>query len=188
MSSIRRYVRKIIREYLDIDDFADIEQTARLAHLGQERRDGTPYITHPFAVRAITRKHYPDNLEAQALAILHDTLEDGPAQGNASYQELEDMITHSMLDPESSRAVLTALKVMTHDKSKEDYPTYLARVFNNPLASIVKISDLIHNLSHKPKESQIEKYKNALSMVTIPGHIKSSHLEELTNILTKRTV
>ena len=73
---------------------------------------------------------------------------------------------------------------MTHDKGTvPNYEDYLASVFSNRLASIVKISDLIHNLSHNPSERQIIKYRNALSKVDVPGHIKTSHLDELMGIL-----
>jgi len=69
-----------------------------------------------------------------------------------------------------------------------NYEEYLANVFTNPLASIVKISDLIHNLSHNPSERQIIKYRNALANVSVPGHIKQSHLDELMGILDANTV
>ena len=92
------------------------------------------------------------------------------------------------IDPRDLEEIEIALDLMTHDKSAmPNYEDYLASVFTNPLASIVKISDLIHNLSHNPSERQIIKYRNALQKVDVPGHIKKSHLDELMGILDADT-
>ena len=81
MKNLRQYIRKILLEKIRQEDFEDIKQTAYLAHMGQTRRDGSPYITHPIAVSNIVRSYYPKNYTAQILGLLHDTLEDGPKLG-----------------------------------------------------------------------------------------------------------
>ena len=43
-----------------------------------------------------------------------------------------------------SEEVLTALRLLTHDKS-EPYMDYVARIKGNPLATAVKLADLRHN-------------------------------------------
>jgi hypothetical protein len=63
------------------------------------------------------------------------------------------------------------------------YKDYFDIVMDDPLASIVKISDLIHNLATKPKASSLQKYQNALTQIPIPSHIHSGHLGELKQIL-----
>src|SRR3989344_5169633 len=47
-------------------------------HKGQKRKGGNkePHATHPFAVRDILVKHGYDDPETQAIALLHDTIED----------------------------------------------------------------------------------------------------------------
>ncbi|HJU26814.1 MAG TPA: HD domain-containing protein, partial [Rhodanobacteraceae bacterium] len=45
------------------------------AHIGQKRRSGEPYITHPLAVAGILAGLHLD-AETIIAAILHDTLED----------------------------------------------------------------------------------------------------------------
>lgn len=185
MKLLREYIRRILIEKIQAEDFEDVMQTAQLAHLGQKRRDGSDYIMHPLAVQEITKRHYPENFAAQILALLHDAIEDGPS-AELSEEELRQMIRGSITDPRDLEQIEIALDVMTHDKSVlPNYEEYLAKVFTNPLASIVKISDLIHNLSHNPSERQIIKYKNALSKVNIPSHIKKSHLQELMEILNE---
>ena len=183
MKLLRKTIRRILIEKIQAEDFEDVMQTAQLAHLGQKRRDGSDYIMHPLAVQEITKRHYPENFAAQILALLHDVIEDGPSD-EISETELRQMIRGSITDPRDLEQIEIALDMMTHDKSAvPNYEEYLANVFTNPLASIVKISDLIHNLSHNPSERQIIKYRNALSEVDVPGHIKRSQLEELMEIL-----
>lgn len=187
MKHLRQYIRRILIEKIQAEDFEDVMQTAQLAHLGQKRRDGSDYIMHPLAVQEITKRHYPENFAAQILALLHDAIEDGP-NGELSEAELRQMIRGSITDPRDLEQIEIALDLMTHDKSAvPNYEDYLENVFTNPLASIVKISDLIHNLSHNPSERQIIKYRNALSKVDVPGHIKRSHLDELMGILDADT-
>ena len=79
MKQLRKFIRKVLLEKIHKEDFEDVMQTAQLAHMGQMRRDGTPYITHPMEVMEITKRHYPENYAAQLLALLHDVIEDGPS-------------------------------------------------------------------------------------------------------------
>jgi len=158
---------------------------AGIAHHNQFRRDGQPYIMHPTAVQAITKQFYPDNIEAQVLAVLHDVIEDGPEYSGLSRRELFRMVKDVIPDnPEAQKRIMDALRTMTHSKRTHPiYEDYLQLVFSDELAAIVKISDLIHNLSHNPSASQIEKYKNALNKVPIPSHISQGHRNKLEDIL-----
>ena len=158
---------------------------AGIAHQNQFRRDGQPYIMHPTAVQAITKRHYPDNIEAQVLAMLHDVIEDSPAQSGLTRRQLFRMVKDAIPDDTSTqKSIMDALRVMTHSKRTHPvYEEYLKLVFSNPLAAIVKISDLIHNLSHNPSERQMMKYREALKKVAIPSHIAAGHRKKLEDIL-----
>ncbi len=162
---------------------------ANIAHSGQQRRDGQPYIMHPTAVQAITKRYYPDNIEAQILAMLHDVIEDGPRYSGLTRRELFSKVKKAI--PENSRAqksIMDALRVMTHSKRRHPvYEDYLRLVFSVPLAGIVKISDLIHNLSHNPSDRQIQKYQRAIQKVPIPNYIAADHREKLEEILYARS-
>ena len=116
MKHLRQYIDYLIREYLSHEDMEDVKQTAHLVHLGQKRRDDTPYISHPIEVYNITKRYYPENFNAQALAILHDTLEDADKVGNVSKAEAESMIGASVHDPKALDNIHRALQILTHDK------------------------------------------------------------------------
>ena len=113
---------------------------------------------------------------------MHDTLEDAEKVGNLSKSEAHDMIQASIHDPKALSQVNAGLELLTHDKSIP-YADYLDQVFQHPIAAIVKVSDLIHNLSHNPSPGQIAKYKNALQQVPPPSFINKSHAAELIKIL-----
>ena len=158
---------------------------AGIAHQGQTRRDGQPYIMHPTAVQSITKQFYPDNIPAQVLAMLHDVIEDGPTYSGLTRRQLFRMVKDAIPDDSvAQKSIMDALRIMTHSKRRQPvYEDYLHTVFNNELAAIVKISDLIHNLSHNPSERQIIKYRDALKKVPIPSYINPSHRKKLEDIL-----
>ena len=181
-AEIRSLIKMTIREALSQQDLEDVRQTAHLVHMGQKRRDDTPYISHPEAVYDITATFYPDDKPAQMLALLHDTLEDAEKAGNVSKLEAYKMIQASIHDEEKLAQVNNALQLLTHDKSIP-YSEYLQSALFDRLAGRVKISDLIHNLSHNPSERQIQKYKYALAGIKVPPHISRAQLSALYKII-----
>lgn len=188
MKLLREAVRRIILE-LGQPELDAASRIAGIAHQGQTRRDGQPYIMHPTAVQSITKRYYPDNIEAQILAMLHDTMEDGPAQSGLTRRQLFRMVKDAIPGgTNAQQLVMNALRVMTHSKRTHPvYESYLELVFSNPLAAIVKVSDLIHNLSHNPSERQIIKYQNALQKVPMPSIIDKRHRAKLEEILYERS-
>ena len=188
MKLLRETIQKIILE-LGQSELDAASHIAGIAHTNQFRRDGQPYIMHPNAVQAITKSYYPDNTAAQALAVLHDVIEDGPKYSGLTRRQLFRMVKDAIPnDPQAQQAIMNALRIMTHSKRTHPvYEDYLALVFSNELAAIVKVSDLIHNLSHNPSERQIIKYQKALQKVPMPSIIDAQHRAKLEEILYART-
>lgn len=132
----------------------DLPQRARAiafkAHEGQYRRDGTtPYIVHPQAVV----ERVGDDQDAQAAAWLHDVVED-------TSETAETLARQGI--PEN---VVEAVELMTKTKGVS-YEDYLAKVAANPLATKVKIADMLANLSDNPTPRQIRKYAKGLLILT----------------------
>lgn len=126
---------------------AKAKAIATLAHMGQKRRGGIPYITHPLTVA----KNVEDRLKP--LAMLHDVPEDNKS---FSIEVLRDLgIPEYVLEP---------LKLLTHDEN-EPYLDYIERIKTNPDALTVKFEDIMHNSSDNPSERQKIKYAAALKIL-----------------------
>ncbi len=123
------------------------------AHHGQTRRDGkTPYYVHPVRVMERIKENGYD-LEYQAVALLHDVLEDTEVT-------VRDLLLRGI--PEH---IIHAVIVLTKDKELS-YETYLGLVKRTELARVVKIADMIDNLADKPSKKQIIKYAIGLQTLT----------------------
>lgn len=107
---------------------------AARAHVGQrdKGRPSLPYLTHPMAVMASF-----DEPELQMIAVLHDAVEDGPANG-------VEISLESLRAAGAPERVVAGVDAMTHRKG-ESNQQYWARVRANPDARLVKLADIDHN-------------------------------------------
>jgi len=173
-------------------DFEDIYATAQMAHVGQKRRSGEPYFSHPSAVRNLIRKYYPGDNAAQLVALLHDSIEDAPGSTVESADEMKDWIRGSLSDPRSAEEVVATVEKLSHSKDQE-YSSYVTSLMNDPVALRVKLADMLHNLSSSPSPRQKEKYSSALQALSdisggIPAGVDSSHWNDLTTLTESREV
>lgn len=110
---------------------------AIIAHHGQQRNDGSPFVNHPIQVARYILAHDEelngydaDNLIA--IALLHDTIEDTVI----TFQNILDMFW-----------VEIATTVFNLSKyPEENKQTYYKKVIQEELAIIIKILDRHHNL------------------------------------------
>lgn len=98
----------------------------------------TPYILHPMRVMLSLDPESNDARkvkwdELQSVAILHDAVE----RGQATWRDLK---TSKM-----PTAVIRAVKLLTHDKSRQSYGDYIEALKPNTLARLVKLADLRDN-------------------------------------------
>lgn len=126
---------------------------AERLHQGQVDKAGQPYVGHP--ARVAGRLETP---EAQVVGWLHDTVEDT----GLTLEEVE-----KQFGPDTA----AALDAVTR-RDGEYWDDYLLRVKANPVATQVKISDLIDNsnLSRIPRVTmrdvkRQEKYNKALQFL-----------------------
>jgi (p)ppGpp synthase/HD superfamily hydrolase len=139
-------------------------EIATKQHDGQFRWDGTtPYISHPAAVaKAIAdgwdtqngiEVFYPALKDAAvAAAWLHDVVEDCPIT-------LAELSTLGM-----NPLVVSIVKALTKTDDQE-YLSYILTVKEIPIARMIKIQDIKHNMSNldrKRKKSMYDKYTLAL--------------------------
>jgi GTP diphosphokinase / guanosine-3',5'-bis(diphosphate) 3'-diphosphatase len=99
------------------------------AHHGQFDRGGSPYILHVLAVMNLVNSR---DEELQAIALLHDVVEDT----KTTFVELRDSgFSARVVD---AVRLLTKMPGQTHDEYKDG-------VFSNVDAMRVKAADLTHN-------------------------------------------
>lgn len=186
----KKHLRKILRERMEkfsSEDFKDVYNTARMAHVGQTRRDGSEYFSHPSEVRNIARRFYPRDNVVQMAALLHDSLEDAPGSTVSSIEEMEDFIRGSIQDPTSANEVIRVVRALTHEKGGS-YTDYVVGLLNDIPTLRVKLSDMVHNLTDSPSPKQKSKYRDALEAISLhsggkpPGGISPGHWQELVDL------
>lgn len=125
--------------------FVQIARARRLAltfHGHDKRRGGEPYMTHLEAVAAAVADHL------KPVALLHDILEKGAVIRN---------LTVNGIHP----CVIDAVVAMTKQPG-EPYMDYIERLAENPMALVVKIADIRHNMDGSPNADRRKKYPRAL--------------------------
>lgn len=120
---------------------------ATAAHAGQFRRDGvTPYITHPAKVVELLG----DETEtALAAAWLHDVLED-------TVVTVDDLLAAGF-----PLGVVEYVAILSHAED-ETYDDYIKEVKGERVPRLVKIADMLANLTDTPTPKQVAKYTKAI--------------------------
>ena len=124
------------------------------AHKNQVDKSGIPYVFHPFHVA----ESMLDEVST-TVALLHDVVEDTP-------YTLDDLRAMGF-PPE----VTDVLALLTHDESVP-YMDYVRALSTNPVARLVKLSDLAHNSDRarlktwdEAAAARLEKYRAAAEIL-----------------------
>ena len=146
------------------DIFEKAKQLAEKYHEGQLRHKGDkkieiPYSTHPIGVAEMVSQITEDK-ELIAAAYLHDVIEDIDKPSKKwDLDEVKKEITS--LGPN----VLRYVEALSHDEDKEDYLEYVSRISKDKKLRIIKLCDMIYNVTESPNEKQREKYKAGLMIL-----------------------
>jgi len=124
------------------------------SHEGQIRRvSGNPYIVHPIEVYTIVRKYKESrNIdELCAAAVLHDVIEDTDVTYDDLHREFGWMVANLVQE-------LTSEKEIARAMGKEAYLNL--RLQNmSPYALVIKLADILSNVSENPSESSIKRFR-----------------------------
>lgn len=105
------------------------ELFAKSIHHNQVDKAGKPYVEH---LQAVVNNLVDPTEEMIAVAWLHDSVEDT----ESTFDDLSRYFGSAV-----SNAVCAITKI-----KEEPYDKYLSRVKANPIARLVKIADLTHNM------------------------------------------
>ncbi|MEY2896556.1 MAG: hypothetical protein RL669_825 [Pseudomonadota bacterium] len=134
-----------VRDYLPAADVARIKEAYRYsdaAHLGQFRRSGEPYITHPIAVAEILTEWKLDAAAIQA-ALLHDVLEDT----GAAKQELIERFGSTVAELVDGVSKLDKLQFSsTEEAQAENFRKMLLAMARDVRVILIKLADRLHNM------------------------------------------
>ena len=140
-------------DYLSASDVEQVRSAYRFAdqaHLGQLRKNGEPYITHPIAVAAQCAEW---KLDAQALmaALLHDALEDC----GITKVELIEQFGSPVAELVDGLTKLDKLHFNTREENQaESFRKMLLAMARDVRVILIKLADRSHNmrtLSDMPK-------------------------------------
>ena len=132
-------------DYLDAADTELVRQAYRyadVAHLGQLRHSGEPYITHPIAVAAQVAEW---KLDAHALmaALLHDTLEDC----GVTKADLLERFGPQVAELVDGLTKLDKLQFNTREEGQaESFRKMLLAMARDVRVILVKLADRLHNM------------------------------------------
>jgi len=134
-----------VATYLPPHDVAHIKQALEFsaaAHLGQLRKSGDPYISHPIAVARILT---PLHLDAQAImaALLHDVVED-TSVGSAEIAEKFGKPVATLVDGLSKLAKMEFQT--TEDAQAENFRKMLLAMARDVRVILIKLADRLHNM------------------------------------------
>jgi GTP pyrophosphokinase/guanosine-3',5'-bis(diphosphate) 3'-pyrophosphohydrolase len=140
-----RDLHTIIDSYLNKEQIEPIIRAYRLgavAHAGQFRKSGEPYICHPLSV-AITLAEMRMDTRCITAAILHDVIEDTPI----SKEKLSEEFGAEVAELVDGVTKLTKLDNKSHAETQaENVRKMLLAMAKDLRVIIVKLADRLHNM------------------------------------------
>jgi len=147
LSALPPYVL-VLKERIAYLPEAQVERVLRafeigaVAHAGQERKSGEPYITHPVAVAGILAEL---GLDAETIiaAILHDTLEDTELSREALAAEFGEAVAE-LVDGVTK---LDKMRFGTRQEADaESFRKMLLAMARDIRVILIKLADRLHNM------------------------------------------
>lgn len=133
------------KQYMSEAEVAKVREAYRYAdsaHLGQFRKSGEPYITHPIAVATILASWKLDAPTIQA-GLMHDVLEDTPL----SKQEMAERFGIQVAELVDGVSKLDKLRFASNEIAQaESFRKMLLAMARDVRVILVKLADRLHNM------------------------------------------
>jgi GTP diphosphokinase / guanosine-3',5'-bis(diphosphate) 3'-diphosphatase len=138
-------LRDLLNTYLEPEKVAIVLrafETGAIAHGGQTRKTGEPYILHPVAVASILAGMRMDYASVVS-AILHDTIEDTLL----TKQEIQSRFSDEVAELVDGVTKLDAMKFRTrHEADAESFRKLMLAMSRDLRVIFIKLADRLHNM------------------------------------------
>jgi len=155
-----------VEEYKPNADFELIKRAyiySAIAHKGQRRLEGTPYLQHPLAVAYILAEMHMDEKTIVA-GLLHDVVEDTMI----TIDELQEIFDKEITDIINAVTKISEKSFNSKDEQQADYfRRMILGISQNIKVIMVKLADRLHNmrtLHFLPPEKAYEKAKETIDI------------------------
>ena len=157
---------KSAKQYLNKEDLKKIQKAysvAFYAHDGQDRMDGSKYITHPEAVANILLdlKMDPDSICA---ALMHDVIEDS----DVSKKNLINLFGEDVAEIVDGVSKLGKIDITSKtDRDANNLQKMMLAMSKDVRVILLKICDRLHNMrtiDHLPRAKQLKKSKETIEL------------------------
>ena len=139
-------------------------------HAGQNRKDGSPFITHPLAVAQIVAEELHLDTESIVAALLHDTIEDT----TATHEELAKLFSPTVADLVEGVSKLTRVHYTSKaEEQMENLRKMLLAMSKDIRVILIKVSDRLHNMrtmEYQTPEKQKQKSFETLEIYAPIAH------------------
>ncbi len=166
MEEMERKLLRTIAQYMDEKEQALIRQalsTARLAHAGQKRKSGEPYLIHPIAVAQLVADMGMDS-ETVCAALLHDVVEDTSVSLDSIREDFGEEVA-MLVD---SVTKLDRLNFFSKSEAQvESMRKMLVAMAKDVRVILIKLCDRLHNMRTLQSLSPEAQIKNAQETIEI---------------------
>jgi GTP diphosphokinase / guanosine-3',5'-bis(diphosphate) 3'-diphosphatase len=168
-----------LAEYLGPSDLKKVKEAYRFSdemHLGQVRRSGEPYISHPIAVAEICADW---KLDAQAImaALLHDVMEDQ----DVKKEELIERFGAPVASLVDGLSKLEKIEFQSQIEAQaENFRKMLLAMASDVRVILIKLADRLHNM--RTLEVMAPAKKRRIASETMEVYVPIAHRLGLNNI------
>jgi guanosine-3',5'-bis(diphosphate) 3'-pyrophosphohydrolase len=168
-----------LAEYLSPSELKKVKEAYRFSdemHLGQVRKSGEPYISHPIAVAEICADW---KLDAQAImaALLHDVMEDQDVKKEELIERFGSQVA-SLVDGLSK---LEKIEFQSQVEAQaENFRKMLLAMASDVRVILIKLADRLHNM--RTLEHMTAAKKRRIAAETMEVYVPIAHRLGLNNI------
>ena len=168
-----------LAEYLSASELKKVKEAYRFSdemHLGQMRKSGEPYISHPIAVAEICADW---KLDAQAImaALLHDVMEDQDVKKTELIERFGAPVA-TLVDGLSK---LDKIEFQTQIEAQaENFRKMLLAMARDVRVILIKLADRLHNM--RTLDAMSAEKKRRIARETMEVYVPIAHRLGLNNI------